>query len=386
VKLHEFQAKARFAGVGLPVPQGHVAETADAARAAFDELGGPLAVVKAQIHAGGRGKAGGVKLVKSADEAGEVATALLGQPLVTKQNAPDGTIVRRVLVEEGLPIQKEYYAAVTLDRQQETPVLMASAEGGTEIEEVAEKNPEAILKEPVDPVRGLAGFRARRITYGLGVPADLVRPFAAVLQKLAQVFLQSDASLVEVNPLVTTDDGRVICLDGKMSIDDSALFRQKELASWRDEGEEDPTEVRARKADLSYVKLDGNIGCLVNGAGLAMATMDIIKLHGGEPANFLDVGGSASTEQVQTAFSIILDDPAVKGILVNIFGGIMRCDVVAQGVVDATKALGLDCPLVVRLHGTNMERGREILAGSGLKIIPASDMADAAQKSVEAVS
>ncbi len=386
MKLHEFQAKGRFAHVGLPVPKGIVCETAEAASAAFDELGGDLAVVKAQIHAGGRGKAGGVKLVKSAAEAAEVASALLGNPLVTKQNAPDGTIVRKVLVEEGLPIEKEYYVAITLDRQKEVPVLMASAEGGTEIEEVAEENPDAILKEVVDPVSGLADFRARRITYGLGVPKKLARPFAATLSALAKAFLSDDASLVEVNPLVTTTDGRVICLDGKMTIDDNALFRHKDLAELRDEDEEDPTEVRARKAGLSYVNLDGNVGCLVNGAGLAMATMDIIKLHGGEPANFLDVGGSASTEQVTTAFKIILEDPAVKGILVNIFGGIMRCDVVAQGVVDATKALGLEDPLVVRLHGTNMEEGRKILEGSGLKIIPADSMADAAQKIVEAVS
>jgi succinyl-CoA synthetase beta subunit len=263
---------------------------------------------------------------------------------------------------------------------------MASAEGGTEIEEVAEENPDAILTEVVDPVRGLADFRARRITYALGVPKPLARKFAATLVKLCQVFLGDDASMVEVNPLVTTTDERVICLDGKVVIDDSALFRQKDLAELRDEGEEDATEVRARKAGLSYVNLDGNIGCLVNGAGLAMATMDIIKLHGGEPANFLDVGGSASTEQVTTAFRIILEDASVKGILVNIFGGIMRCDVVAQGVVDATKALGLECPLVVRLHGTNMKEGRAILESSGLAILSATDMKDAATKIVEAVS
>jgi succinyl-CoA synthetase beta subunit len=386
VKLHEYQAKARFREAGLHTPTGVVAASIEAARRAYGELGGELAVVKAQIHAGGRGKAGGVKLVRSADEAVEAAEAILDKPLVTKQNAPDGTVVRRLLVEEGLPIEKEYYVAITLDRQLETPVLMASAEGGTEIEEVAEKNPDAILREPVDPVRGLADFRARRITYGLGVPKKLVRPFAAVLRKLARVFLDDDASLVEVNPLVTTSDGRVICLDGKMSLDEGALFRHEELAGWRDEAEEDPTEVRARKAGLSYVNLDGNIGCLVNGAGLAMATMDIIKLHGGEPANFLDVGGSASAEQVTTAFRIILEDAAVKGILVNIFGGIMRCDVVAQGVVDATKALGLQVPLVVRLHGTNMEQGRAILENSGLKITAATDMKDAARKIVEAVS
>ncbi len=384
MKLHEFQAKERFRAYGLPTPRGIVAEDAEAARAAYTELGGDLAVVKAQIHAGGRGKAGGVKLVRSADEAIEAAEGMLGKPLITKQNAPDGTIVRKVLVEEGLPIAKEYYAAVTLDRRLEVPVLMVSSEGGMDIEEVAEKTPELILREPIDPVQGLPDYRARRACFGLGVPKAQQRAFGAVLKGLAKAFLEDDASLLEVNPLVTTTDDRVVCLDGKLSIDDSALGRHKDLAAMRDEGEEDPTEVRARKAGLSYVNLDGNIGCLVNGAGLAMATMDIIKLHGGEPANFLDVGGSASTEQVTTAFKIILEDPAVKGILVNIFGGIMRCDVVAQGVVDATKALGLEAPLVVRLHGTNMEEGRKILENSGLKIIPADNMKDAAQKIVEA--
>lgn len=386
MKLHEFQAKERFRAYGLSTPRGLVADSVEAVRAAYAELGGELAVVKAQIHAGGRGKAGGVKLVRSADEAAGVAEALLGKALVTKQNGPDGTIVRRLLVEEGLPIAKEYYVAITLDRQRETPILMASAEGGTEIEEVAERNPGAILREDVDPVRGLAEFRARRVTYALGVPKPLARAFAATLVKLARAFLDDDASMVEVNPLVTTKDDRVICLDGKMLLDDNALFRHPGLSELRDENEEDPTEVRAKAAGLSYVNLDGNIGCLVNGAGLAMATMDIIKLHGGEPANFLDVGGSASAEQVTTAFKIILGDPAVKGILVNIFGGIMRCDIVAQGVVDATKALGLECPLVVRLHGTNMAEGRAILESSGLKITPAGNMREAATKIVEAVS
>ena len=385
MKLHEFQAKERFASAGLPVPEGIVVKKPKAAAKAFKKLGGDLAVVKAQIHAGGRGKAGGVKLVHGPDEAQQVAKSLLGLPLITKQNAPDGTIVRQVLVEEGLPLQKEYYAAVVLDRQLECPIMMVSAEGGMDIEEVAAKRPHAILKEPIDLTRGLSAFRARRLAYQLKVKRELVRPFADVLQKLAFVYLRDDATLVEVNPLVTTKDSRVVCLDGKMSIDSNALFRQRTVAAMRDENEEDPTEVRARKAGLSYVNPDGNIGCLVNGAGLAMATMDIIKLYGGEPANFLDVGGSASTEQVTTAFQIILEDPAVKGIFVNIFGGIMRCDVVAKGVVEATKALGLECPLVVRLHGTNMKEGKDILASSGLSIIPADDMADGARKIVEAV-
>ena len=386
MKLHEYQAKARFASFGLPVPKGLVAKKPKQAAKAFKSLGGKLAVVKAQIHAGGRGKAGGVKLVRSADEAQAVAKSLLGKPLVTIQNGPDGTVVRQVLVEEGLPILKEYYAAVLLDRQLETPILMVSSEGGMDIEVVAAKRPQKILREAIDPVVGLRAFQARSLAFRLKVPKQLVRPFASVLMGLSRTYLESDASMVEVNPLITTKDERVVCLDGKISLDDNALFRHKDLAGWRDEAEEDPTELRARKAGLSYVKLDGNIGCLVNGAGLAMATMDIIKLYGGEPANFLDVGGSASAEQVETAFSIILEDPNVKGILVNIFGGIMQCDVVAKGVVEATRSLGLDCPLVVRLHGSNMDKGRKILAKSGLKIAPAGNMAEAAEMIVEAVS
>jgi len=386
VKLHEYQTKARFAAAGLTVPKGHVVESADAAGEAFTALGGSLAVVKAQVHAGGRGKGGGVKLVRSAAEAVQAAGAILGKPLVTHQTGPEGVTVRKLLVEEGLPLDKELYAAVVLDRRLETPVLMASAEGGVEIEVVAAERPEAILREPVDAWRGLDGFRARRMAYRLGVPKELAGALARTFQGLARIWLDSDASLVEVNPLVTTKDGRVVCLDGKMTIDDSALFRQKALAAQRDVGEEEPHEVRAREAGLSYIKLEGNIGCLVNGAGLAMATMDIVKLNGGEPANFLDVGGSATAEQVTTAFRIILEDPAVKGILVNIFGGIMRCDVLAEGVVEATKAVGLDRPLVVRLEGTNVEKGRQILADSGLDITPAKDMGDAAKRIVEAVS
>ncbi len=386
MKLHEYQAKERFRAVGLTVPRGVVVKEASAAAEAFASLGTPVVVVKAQIHAGGRGKAGGVKLVRSADEARQVAETLLGHPLVTKQTGREGTVVRTLLVEEGLDLDRQLYAAVVLDRRLESPVVMASAEGGVEIEEVAARRPKAILREVVDPLRGLDGFKARRLAYRLKVPAELVRPLATTLQRLARLWLESDASLVEVNPLVTTKDGRVVCLDGKMSIDDNALFRQKELAAERDRSEEEPTEVRARDAGLSYVKLEGNIGCLVNGAGLAMATMDIVKLHGGEPANFLDVGGGATAEQVTTAFRIILEDPSVQGILVNIFGGIMRCDVIAEGVVAATKAVGLDRPLVVRLEGTNVEKGRAILAKSGLDITPAKDMDDAARRIVEAVA
>jgi succinyl-CoA synthetase beta subunit len=386
VKLHEYQAKARFKEAGLVVPEGHVVTAAAEAGRAFRALGGPLAVVKAQIHAGGRGKAGGVRLVRSAEEAEQVAGELLGRPLVTKQTGPAGTVVRTLLVEQGLDIRRQIYAAVVLDRRAELPVLMASAEGGVEIEEVAAKKPHAILREPVDPNQGLPAFRARRLALKLKVPKELMRPLASTLQALARLWIESDAGIVEVNPLVTTGDGRVVCLDGKMTLDDNALFRHKALAALRDLGEEEPTEVRAREAGLSYVKLDGNIGCLVNGAGLAMATMDIVKLAGGEPANFLDVGGSATAEQVTTAFRIILEDPSVKGILVNIFGGIMRCDVLAEGVVAATKAVGLDRPLVVRLEGTKVEEGRRILKRSGLDIVAAADMADAARKIVEAVS
>jgi succinyl-CoA synthetase beta subunit len=385
VKLHEFQAKEVFRKAGLATPTGEVVAGAAEARAAFERLGKPLAVVKAQVHAGGRGKGGGVKLVRSADEAEQVAAAILEKPLVTPQTGPAGVRVRRLLVEEGLDLKRQLYAAVVLDRKAETPVLMVSAEGGMDIEEVAAHRPDAILREPVDPVRGLAPFRARRLAFALGVEKTLVPALAGVLRTLAQLFLDSDASLVEVNPLVTTGDGRVVCLDGKVSLDENAEFRHKDLVAYRDAAEEEPTEVKAREAGLSYVKLDGDIGCLVNGAGLAMATMDVVKIHGGSPANFLDVGGGATEQQVTTAFRLILEDPAVKGILVNIFGGIMKCDVVAQGVVNAARALGLKHPLVVRLEGTNVEAGRKILAESRLAITAATDMADAAKKIVAAV-
>jgi succinyl-CoA synthetase beta subunit len=386
VKLHEFQAKALFREAGLPVPRGRPATTPEDAAAAFTELSVPLAVVKAQIHAGGRGKAGGVKLVRRAEEARDVAASLLGKPLVTKQTGPGGTIVRRVLVEEGLPIDRELYAAVLLDRRLEAPVLMASAQGGMDIEEVAATDPKAIVRETIDAATGLHGYQARRMAFRLGVGKALVHKTAAVLQGIVRVFLARDASLVEVNPLVTTKDERVICLDGKVTIDDNGLFRQAGAAALRDVDEEDATERRAKDAGLSYIKLDGNIGCLVNGAGLAMATMDLVQLHGGTPANFLDVGGGATAEQVTTAFRIILEDPAVRGILVNIFGGILRCDVLAEGIVTATKAVGLKVPLVVRLEGTNVAQGREILGRSGLRIVAATDLTDAAKKVVEALS
>jgi succinyl-CoA synthetase beta subunit len=385
VKLHEYQAKELFRRAGMAVPKGEVVASAKEAGEAFTRLGGPLAVVKAQVHAGGRGKGGGVKLVRSAIEAVNVATAILEKPLVTPQTGPEGVAVKKLLVEEGLDLKRQLYAAVLLDRAAETPIVMASAEGGMDIEEVAAKRPKAILREVVDPTTGLSPFRARRLAFALGVEKELAPALAGVLRGLAKVFVDSDASLVEVNPLVTTGDGRVVCLDGKVTLDDNALFRHKELGALRDVGEEDPTEVKAAAAGLSYVKLHGNIGCLVNGAGLAMATMDVVQLHGGAPANFLDVGGGATEQQVTTAFRLILEDPAVKGILVNIFGGIMKCDVVAQGVVNAAKALGMKQPLVVRLEGTNVEQGRKILKESGLAITPAANMADAAQKIVEAV-
>jgi succinyl-CoA synthetase beta subunit len=384
LKLHEHQAKAVFRDAGLPVPRGRVAESPGDAAAAFVELGRPLAVVKAQIHAGGRGKAGGIRLVRTREEASAAAGALLGRPLVTHQTGPQGTVVRKVLVEEGTAIEREAYAAVVLDRRREVPVLMASAQGGMDIEEVAAKDPEAILVEEVDPNAGLPAFAARRIAFRLGFPKDAAPKAAAVLTGLARLFLERDASLVEVNPLVLTKEGRVVCLDGKVSLDDNALFRHAADAALRDAGEEDPTERRAREAGLSYVRLDGNIGCLVNGAGLAMATMDLVKLHGGEPANFLDVGGGASVEQVTAAFRIILEDPSVRAILVNIFGGILRCDVLAQGVVEAAKAAKLEVPLVVRLEGTNVERGREILRESGLAITTAEGLTEAAKKVVGA--
>ncbi|MFV1959142.1 MAG: ADP-forming succinate--CoA ligase subunit beta, partial [Planctomycetota bacterium] len=328
MKLHEYQAKARFAAAGLAVPRGIVVGKPQKAVKAFDELGGKLAVVKAQIHAGGRGKGGGVQFVRSAAEAGAAAKDILSKPLVTKQTGPRGQRVRKLLVEEGLDIARQLYAAVVLDRRLESPVLMASAEGGVEIEEVAAHDPEAILRETVDGTRGLDAFRARRMAFRLRVGKEQVRALAATFQGLARIWLESDATLVEVNPLVVTGDGRVVCLDGKMSLDDSALYRHRDLAKLRDLGEEEPHEVAGREAGLSYIKLDGDIGCLVNGAGLAMATMDIVKIYGGEPANFLDVGGSANAEQVTRAFQLILEDEHVKGILVNIFGGIMRCDVI----------------------------------------------------------
>ncbi len=385
MNIHEFQAKDILKRFGIAVPRGLVASTPEAAKAAALELGGGVCVVKAQIHAGGRGKGGGVKVVKSADEAGETARDLLGKNLVTHQTGPAGRRVRRVLVEQGLNIAREIYLAMVLDRAQARVTVICSSEGGVEIEVVAEKHPEKILKEAIDPVIGLASFQCRRIAGKLAIPAALREKFAAVVQGLYRAFDECDASLAEINPLIITKEGQVLALDAKMSFDSNAFFRQKDILALRDLDEEDAREVEASKYDLSYISLDGSIACMVNGAGLAMATMDIIKLYGGEPANFLDVGGGADQAKVAHAFRILLADERVKGVLINIFGGIMRCDVLAQGVVDAARELSLKVPLVVRMQGTNVDQGRKILADSGLTIISAETMAEAAEKIVKAV-
>jgi succinyl-CoA synthetase beta subunit len=385
MNIHEFQAKEILKGFGVAVPRGIVASTPDEAKAAALELGGGVCVVKAQIHAGGRGKGGGVKVVKSADEAADRARDLLGRNLVTHQTGPEGRQVRRVLVEQGLNIVRELYVAMVLDRVQSRVTLVCSSEGGVEIEEVAAEQPEKILKEAIDPVVGLAAFQCRRVAGALGVPADLTGKFVRVLQGLYRAYDECDASLAEINPLVITQEGQVMALDAKMNFDSNALFRQKDILALRDLDEEDPREVEASKYDLSYISLDGNIACMVNGAGLAMATMDIIKLYGGEPANFLDVGGGADKDKVSQAFKILLADARVRGVLINIFGGIMRCDVLAQGVVDAARQLNVSVPLVVRMQGTNVEIGKKILADSGLPIISAETMAEAAEKIVNAV-
>jgi len=385
MNIHEFQAKEILQRFGVPVPRGIVATTAEEAKAAALELGGGTCVVKAQIHAGGRGKGGGVKIVKNAAEAAASAGAMLGNNLVTHQTGPEGRQVRRVLIEQGLNIERELYLAMVLDRAQSRVTVICSSEGGVEIEEVAASHPEKILKETVDPVVGLADFQCRRLTYGLGVPASLTGKMTTVMQGLYRAYEECDASLAEINPLVITREGRVMALDAKMNFDSNAFFRQKDILALRDLHEEDPREVQASQHGLSYISLDGNIACMVNGAGLAMATMDIIKLYGGEPANFLDVGGGADKEKVAQAFRILLADARVRGVLINIFGGIMRCDVLAQGVVEAARELSIGVPLVVRMQGTNVEIGKQILADSGLAIIAAETMAEAAEKIVGAV-
>lgn len=384
MKIHEYQAKAILKSYGVPVPRGIVAGDPSGAYRAFGELSKPVAVVKAQIHAGGRGKGGGVKLVRSAAESEEAARAILSKPLVTHQTGPGGQPVHTLLIEEGSEIQNEYYLGIALDRALGVPVLMASSEGGMDIEEVAAKTPEKILRAPVDPVAGLLSYDAIRLAKGIGIPAALWKDATRIFQLLARTYSEKDCSLAEINPLVRTRDEKLLALDAKMNFDGSALYRQPDVVEMRDLTEEDPTEVEAGAAGLSYIKLEGNIGCLVNGAGLAMATMDIIKLHGGEPANFLDVGGGANKDQVKKAFELILKDPNVQGILVNIFGGILRCTTLASGIVAAAKETRIPVPLVVRLEGTEVDDGRRILKDSGLAIISAVDMADAASKVVAA--
>lgn len=381
MKIHEYQAKAILCKYGVRVPRGEVAYTKEEAREIAKKLGFPV-VVKAQIHAGGRGKGGGVKLAKSADETEQLADKMLGNRLVTHQTGPEGRIVKRVLIEEGLRIQNEYYLGIVIDRSAARPVIMASKAGGMEIEKVAEETPALILKEPIEISLGLSPFQARKLAFGLGLPPSLVNQAASFMISLYRAFQDSDASLAEINPFLLTEDGSFYALDAKLNFDDNALYRHPDIKELRDLDEEDPLEIEANKHGLNYVKLDGNVGCMVNGAGLAMATMDIIKLAGSSPANFLDVGGGATADQVKSAFSIILSDPNVKAVLINIFGGIMRCDIVAEGVVEAAKAAKVKVPVVVRLEGTNVEKGQEILRSSGMKMTVAQGMKDAAEKAV----
>ena len=384
MKIHEYQAKELLAAYGVPVPEGLLALTPEEAKEATEKLGGQ-SVVKAQVHCGGRGKAGGVKLAKSPEEAFSIAQNMLGMTLVSKQTGPEGKVVHKVYVTKAVDIRKEYYLSLTADASNATLVIIASGEGGTEIEETSEKNPEAIVKEQVSILTGLKSYEALEVAKRIGIPAENRKEFAAILQKMYKLYVEKDCSLIEINPLILTGDGSLSALDAKITFDDNALARHPEVALLRDEQEEDPKEVRASKSDLNYVALDGNIGCMVNGAGLAMATMDIIKKFGGSPANFLDVGGSATEERVTTAFEILLSDPHVKAIMVNIFGGIMKCDIIASGIVAAAKAIDFQVPVVVRLEGTNVELGKKILEESGLALISAKDMADAARKSVSAI-
>jgi len=385
MNIHEYQGKEILRQYGVSVPNGRVAFTVEEAVEAAKELGTDVVVVKAQIHAGGRGKAGGVKVAKNLDEARTYAEEILGKTLVTHQTGPEGKEVKRLLVEEGCDIKKEYYVGLVLDRETSRVVLMASEEGGTEIEEVAEKTPEKIFKEVIDPVVGLTGFQARRLAFNINIPKELINKTVKFMTSLYTAFVEKDCSIAEINPLVVTGDGNVMALDAKLNFDDNALYRQKDIMAYRDLDEEDPKEIEASKYDLSYISLTGNIGCMVNGAGLAMSTMDIIKHYSGDPANFLDVGGGATAEKVTEAFKIILSDKNVKGIFVNIFCGIMKCDVIAEGVVEAAKQLGLEVPVVVRLEGTNVDLGKQILRDSGLNLTTAESMADGAQKIVALV-
>ena len=385
MNVHEYQAKELLARFGVAVPRGRVAYTPEEAAAAAAELGGALWAVKAQIHAGGRGKAGGVKLARSPADVRAAAAELIGATLVTPQTGPAGSEVKRVYVEEGCDVARELYLGMLVDRATGRLTLIGSTEGGVEIEEVAAAAPEKILTVAVDPASGVRPFHARRLAFGLGLAEGQVDAAVALVTGIYEAFVAFDASVVEINPLISTGEGALVALDAKMSFDDNALYRRPEIAALRDEDEEDPMERQALRHDLNYVKLDGNIGCMVNGAGLAMATMDIIKLHGGEPANFLDVGGGASRERVAAAFGLILSDPAVEAVLVNIFGGIMRCDVIAEGVVAAARETSLNVPLVVRLAGTNVELGKEILDNSGLSILSADTLGEAAERAVRAV-
>jgi succinyl-CoA synthetase beta subunit len=383
MKIHEYQAKAILARHGVPVPRGEVALNAAEAGEIARRLGGSVVVVKAQIHAGGRGKGGGVKLARSPEEAGKIAASMIGMTLVTHQTGPEGRVVARVLVEEGLQMQRELYVSIVLDRAAGKPVVMASAAGGMDIEEVAEKTPEKIVRVYIDPGVGIVPFEARQLGFGIGLDGAQVNKFVKVVSALYEAYLATDASLLEVNPLVVTNGGDLLALDAKMNFDDNALYRHTDIRDLRDINEEDPLEIEASKFSLNYIHLDGNIGCMVNGAGLAMATMDIIKLAGGEPANFLDVGGGANAEQIRNAFKILMSDTNVKAVLINIFGGILRCDVLAQGVIAAVKELGVPVPIVIRMEGTNVDEGKRLLKESGMQLSTADSMDEAAKKVVE---
>ena len=385
MNIHEYQAKQVLAKYGVPVPKGQVAYTPKEAVLAAQGLAGHLWVVKAQIHAGGRGKAGGVKLAKTMDEVENLAKAMIGMTLVTHQTGPEGKVVKRIYVEEGTAIKKELYVSLLVDRASSRVTFVASTEGGMDIEEVADKHPEKILKLTIDPVTGIQPFHSRELAFGLKLPAELHGKFDRFVNALYKAFIDTDASQLEINPLVITGSDELLALDAKFNFDENALFRHPDIMELRDPDEEDPLEIKASRFGLSYVKMDGNSGCMVNGAGLAMATMDIIQLYGGTPANFLDVGGGANREKVGEAFKLILSDPNVEGILVNIFGGIMRCDIIAEGIITAAREVNLHVPLVVRLEGTNVELGKKMLASSGLAIVPADNLADAAEKIVKAV-
>jgi len=385
MNIHEYQAKQLLAKYGVAVPRGGVAYTPQEAERVAKDLGGPVWVVKAQIHAGGRGKGGGVKVVKAMEDVFSTAESMIGMNLVTHQTGPQGKEVKRIYVEDGCDIARECYLSMLIDRASSKITIIASTEGGMDIEAVAEKTPEKILKVSIDPATGIMPFHARKVAFGLKLEGKQVSACVKFVMAMYRAFMDLDASLLEINPLVVTGGGDVVALDAKMNFDDNALFRHKDVEELRDESEEDPAELEASRHDLNYIRLDGSIGCMVNGAGLAMATMDIIKLHGGDPANFLDVGGGATKDRVTEAFKIILKDPNVEGILVNIFGGIMRCDIIAEGVVSAAREVSLNVPLVVRLEGTNVDLGKQIMANSGLPIISADDLGDAAQKIVKAV-